>query len=544
MFKYGFLFLALSSFLFSCMKGQKVDLIIHNANIHVMDDAGSVHEAMAIRDGKIIEVGPERQILNKYRSDEDIDALGKDVYPGLTDAHGHLLMYANQKLGVDLTGAKSMDEVIYRCEKYFAKSSNKFIIGGGWDQSLWGNDSMPNNKKLSEVFKNIPVCLYRVDGHAALVNQFLFKKAKIQATNVDGGEVKIVNGIPTGLLLDNAMNFITKLLPAYPLSQVKKAISEIQEELFQYGITGTHEAGIDFKHIQLFKSMISGGQLKLELYAMLMNSPENRTFAIKNGPYRFRNLYIRSFKVFADGSLGSRGALLKKPYTDDHQSHGLLLTSVNEMRNVAQFCLKNGYQMNTHGIGDSANALILDIYKNAFKRNPDHRFRIEHSQVIDPSDFLKFSEYAVFPSVQPTHATSDHRWAEKRLGKNRLQGAYAYRTLLRQYGMLAIGTDFPVESTNPFFTIHAAVQRKNPSNQPLNGFLAHESLSLDEVIRGMTIWAAFSSFQENELGSLEKGKRANFVIFDKPLESNSSFEQNYAWRTFIRGKMVFALDEL
>ena len=313
MFKYAFFFLTLVSFLFSCMKGQKVDLIIHNANIHVMDDAGSVHEAMAIRDGKVIEVGPERQILNKYRSDEDIDALGKDVYPGLTDAHGHLLMYANQKLGVDLTGAKSMDEVIYRCEKYFAKSSNKFIIGGGWDQSLWGNDSMPNNKKLSEVFKNIPVCLYRVDGHAALVNEYLFKKAKVQAVNVDGGEVKVVNGVPTGLLLDNAMNFISKLLPAYPSSQVKKAISEIQEELFQYGITGTHEAGIDFKHIKLFKSMISGGQLKLELYAMLMNSPENRAFAMKNGPYRFRNLSIRSFKVFADGSLGSRGALLKKP---------------------------------------------------------------------------------------------------------------------------------------------------------------------------------------------------------------------------------------
>ena len=499
---------------------------------------------MAISDGKVIEVGPERQILNKYRSEEDIDALGKDVYPGLTDAHGHLLMYANQKLGVDLSGAKSMEEVIYRCEKYYAKSSNKFIIGGGWDQSLWSNDSMPNNIQLSKVFKNIPVCLYRIDGHAALVNEYLFKKAKIQSANVDGGEVKMVNGAPTGLLLDNAMNFISKLLPAYPTSQVKKAISEIQEELFQYGITGTHEAGIDFKHIQLFKSMISGGQLKLELYAMLMNSPENRAFAIKNGPYRFRNLSIRSFKVFADGSLGSRGALLKKPYTDDHHSHGLLLTSVNEMRNVAQFCLKHGYQMNTHGIGDSANALILDIYKNAFKRNPDHRFRIEHSQVIDPSDFSKFSEYAVFPSVQPTHATSDQRWAEKRIGKERLLGAYAYKTLLSQYGMLAIGTDFPVESTNPFFTIHAAVQRKNPSNEPLNGFLAQESLSLDEVIRGMTIWAAFSSFQENELGSLEKGKRANFVIFDKPLESNPSFEQNYAWMTFIRGIKVFALDEL
>jgi predicted amidohydrolase YtcJ len=200
--------------------------------------------------------------------------------------------------------------------------------------------------------------------------------------------------------------------------------------------------------------------------------------------------------------------------------------------------------MNTHGIGDSANALILDIYKNAFERNPDHRFRLEHSQVIDPVDFAKFSDYAVFPSVQPTHATSDQRWAEKRIGKDRLKGAYAYKSLLSQYGMLAVGTDFPVESTNPFFTIHAAVQRKNPKNEPLNGFFVNESLSLDEVLRGMTIWAAFSSFQENELGSLEKGKHANFVIFDKPLESNPSFEQNYAWMTFIRGKKVFSLNEL
>lgn len=526
------------------MKGQKVDLIVHNAKIHVMNDNASVYDAMAIRDGKIIEVGPERQILNKYRCDEEIDALGKDIYPGLTDAHGHLLMYANQKLGVDLSGAKSMEEVIYRCEKYYAKSKNKFIIGGGWDESLWSNDSVPDNKKLSEVFKNIPVCLYRVDGHAALVNQCLLEKAKLTGEKIAGGEVKIVNGAPSGLLIDNAINLVSKHLPAYPMYQVKEAILEIQEELFQYGITGTHEAGIDFKHIQLFKSMVSSGKLKLELYAMLMNSPENRAFAAKNGPFRFRNLSIRSFKVFADGSLGSRSALLKKPYSDDHQNHGLLLTSVNEMRKIAQFCLKYGFQMNTHGIGDSANALVLEIYKNAFERNPDHRFRLEHSQVIDPSDFAKFSEYAVFPSVQPTHATTDQRWAEKRIGKDRLLGAYAYKSLLRQYGMLAIGTDFPVESTNPFYTIHAAVQRKNPKNEPLNGFLVKESLTLNEVLRGMTIWAAFSSFQENELGSLEKGKNANFVIFDKPLESKPAFEQNYAWMTFIRGRKVYSLNEL
>ena len=544
MLRYSSVFFTFLFLLNSCMKGQKVDLIVHNAKIHVMNDAGSVYDAMAIRDGEIIEVGPERQILNKYRCDEEIDALGKDVYPGLTDAHGHLLMYANQKLGVDLSGAKSMDEVIYRCEKYYAKSSNKFIIGGGWDESLWSNDSVPNNKRLSEVFKNIPVCLYRVDGHAALANQFLIQKAKLSEGKIDGGEVKIENGAPSGLLIDNAINLVSKHLPAYPLNQVKDAILEIQDELLQYGITGTHEAGIDFKHIQLFKSMVSSGKYHLELYAMLMNSPENRAFAAKNGPYRFRNLSIRSFKVFADGSLGSRSALLKKPYSDDHQNHGLLLTSVYEMRKIAQFCLKNGFQMNTHGIGDSANALVLEIYKNAFERNPDHRFRLEHSQIIDPADFSKFSQYAVFPSVQPTHATTDQRWAEKRLGKDRLLGAYAYKSLLRQYGMLAIGTDFPVESTNPFYTIHAAVQRKNPKNEPLNGFLVKESLTFDEVIRGMTIWAAFSSFQENELGSLEKGKKANFVIFDKPLESKSTFDQNYAWMTFIRGKKVYSLNEL
>ena len=544
MLRYSFVFLTFLFLLNSCMKGQKVDLIVHNAKIHVMNDAGSVYDAMAIRDGEIIEVGPERQILNKYRCDEEIDALGKDVYPGLTDAHGHLLMYANQKLGVDLSGAKSMDEVIYRCEKYYAKSSNKFIIGGGWDESLWSIDSVPNNKRLSEVFKNIPVCLYRVDGHAALANQFLIQKAKVSEGKIDGGEVKIENGAPSGLLVDNAINLVSKHLPAYPLNQVKDAILEIQDELLQYGITGTHEAGIDFKHIQLFKSLVSSGKYNLELYAMLMNSPENRAFAAKNGPYRFRNLSIRSFKVFADGSLGSRSALLKKPYSDDHQNHGLLLTSVYEMRKIAQFCLKNGFQMNTHGIGDSANALVLGIYKNAFERNPDHRFRLEHSQIIDPADFSKFAQYAVFPSVQPTHATTDQRWAEKRLGKDRLVGAYAYKSLLRQYGMLAIGTDFPVESTNPFYTIHAAVQRKNPKNEPLNGFLVKESLTFDEVIRGMTIWAAFSSFQENELGSLEKGKKANFVIFDKPLESKSTFDQNYAWMTFIRGKKVYSLNEL
>lgn len=532
-------------FLTSCMKGIKVDLVIHNARIHTMDDLNTIEEAIAIRDGKIIEVGPERQILNKYLSEETIDAQGKDVYPGLTDAHGHLISYAQQLLSANLVACKSLDEMLVRCEKYASRNRKNFVVGRGWDQSLWADKELPTNEKLNAIFPKIPVCLYRIDGHAVLVNDVLLQKAKITIdTKVEGGEISVKNGKLTGILIDNAIDLVRPFIPEFTQKEIQATILEIQQELFQYGITGVHEAGIEKQHITLFKNLISANQLKIDLYAMLLPSKENLDFAKKQGPYRYKNLHIKSFKVYADGALGSRGALLKKPYSDAHHSHGLLLTSIQEMRSIADFCLKNNYQMNTHGIGDSANALILDIYKNAFERNKDHRFRIEHAQVVDLKDFEKFSAFAVFPSVQPTHAVSDQRWAEKRIGTERLKGAYAYKTLLKQYGMLAVGTDFPVELTNPFLTIHAAVERKNSNNEPMTGFLPTEALTLEEVMRGMTIWAAFASFDENRIGSLKKGKQATFVIFEKPLRSQANFIQNFAWKTFIRGEMVYSNDEL
>ncbi len=529
----------------SCMKGKKVDLIVHNAQIHTMDDNNQVHEAMAIKDGKIVEVGPERQILNKYKCDEEIDAQGKDVYPGLTDAHGHLIAYAEQKLSADLVGSKSFEEMIVKCDKYRSHSKKKFIIGRGWDQSLWNEEELPTNEKLNAAFPSILVCLQRVDGHAVLVNDYLLKKAGITAnTKIDGGEVVLKNGKPTGLLVDNAINLVQKYLPQFSHKDISEAILDIQYELFQYGITGVHEAGIENNEIAIFKKLIERDKLKINVYAMLLPTKKNQEFASKHGKYRYKNLSIRSFKVYADGALGSRGALLKKPYSDANHSHGLLLTSVIEMKEITDFCLKNGYQMNTHGIGDSANALILDIYKKAYETNPDHRFRVEHAQVIDPKDFEKFAAFAVFPSVQPTHAVSDQRWVEARLGKERLKGAYAYKSLLTQFGMLAIGTDFPVEQTNPFLTIHAAVERKNAENLPMDGFLKSEALSIDEVMYGMTKWAAFASFDENRFGTLTKGKQASFVIFENKIESNPIFQQNFSWKTFIRGKLVYASDEL
>jgi predicted amidohydrolase YtcJ len=540
----NFLLIAFSTTLLSgCFKGKKVDLIIHNARIHTLNDADAIFEAIAIKDGKIVEIGAERQILNRYTSTEEIDAEGKDLYPGFTDAHGHIMSLVKKKLGLDLTGTRSFDEVLIRIEKYQSRNKRTFIIGRGWDQSLWNTNEMPANEQLNKLYPTTPICLTRVDGHAMLVNDALLRKIKLGPTaEIAGGEILVKEGKYTGILIDNAMNAVTKILPSYSKNEIQKTILEIQNELFQYGITGVHEAGIEFEEIGYFKELIDQKKLQLNIYAMLLPSTKNIEFAKKNGIYTYKNLLIRSFKVFGDGSLGSRGAYLKKEYTDEHQHFGSLTTSYPEMKRIALICESIGYQMNTHAIGDSTNRIVLDLYKMIYEVNKDHRWRIEHAQVLDPIDFKLFSEYAVFPSVQPTHAVSDMRWAETRLGKTRLKGAYAYKTLLNQTGMLAIGTDFPIESFNPFLTIHAAVHRMNEENSPSNGFLSNEAITLEECIKGMTKWAAFASFQENELGTLEKGKDATFTILDYPLSSSSEFKQNYAYMTFIKGKKVYTTE--
>ena len=529
--------------LFSCYKGKSVDLIVHNGVIHTMEDGDRVFEAMAIKDGKIVEVGPERQILNKYSSDEMIDASGKEIYPGFTDAHGHLLSYADQLLSADLVGSKSFDEVLVRLEKYQSKQKRSFIIGRGWDQSLWTSATFPTNEKLNSLFPNTPVCLIRIDGHAMLINDALLKRAGINSsTKIPGGIIYVEDGKCTGLLVDNAMNPVYKLLPPFPKEEVKSALLEIQQELLQYGITGVHEAGIDFEDIELFKELVDSKKWKLFTYAMLLPSEKNISFATKNGKFIYKNLVINSFKVIADGALGSRGALLKEPYSDDPHHHGVLTTPISSLDEIASLCLKIDYQMNTHAIGDSTNKIILDLYGRAFEKNKDHRWRIEHAQVVDPNDFILFSKHAIFPSVQPTHAISDQRWAESRLGKVRMKGAYAYKSLLQQYGMVAIGTDFPIEVTDPYRTIYAAIQRKNEEDLPVNGFYPNEGLTLFECLSGMTRWAAFAAFQENNHGTLSKGLDATFVIVENPIRISGGYEANFSWLTVVKGEKVFSRD--
>jgi len=540
--KYSYFFLFLFT-LTSCFKGEKIDLIIHNGKIHIMNDELDVVEAIAIHDGKILEFGPEREILNRYRAETEINAQQKDIYPGLHDAHGHIMSYAAQKLVVDLTGTESYYEMLLRLEKFEAKNAPVFLVGRGWDQSLWGESELPTNKLLNERFPDMPVMLTRIDGHAVLVNDRAMEMAGINAeTIVPGGKIVSLEGTPTGILLDNAIDLVQGLIPEVDKLLLNKAIQDVESELLAYGITHVHEAGISRNQFLLLDEMVKNNELKIGIYAMLFMSDENLNFARTNGYYQNKNLSVRSFKMLMDGALGSRGACLLSPYSDLIGEYGFLLVSEEEMRVQTKEALKLGYQVNSHCIGDSANRLLLMHYDTLLANSPDHRWRIEHAQVVALEDISLFSKTGVIPSIQPTHAVSDFRWAHQRLGEERVQTAYAYQRLLDERQMVVLGTDFPVEDINPFATIFAATQRKNIENEPAAGFLKNQSLSFDNTMRGMTIWAAYASFQENTLGSLEKGKNATFAIFDQPVRTSDKFEPNYAFMTFIDGKVVYSME--
>lgn len=525
------------------MKAEHADLIVHNAVIHSMDEKMTVYEAMAIRDGKIVELGPERQILNKYSADEFVDAGGKDIYPGFTDAHVHLLLAAKQRMGADLSQCKSLAQLITDIEIYQQRNNQKIIVGQGWNEGGWRDNTLPTNERLNEVFPTTPVCLFRNDGHTALVNNAMLQLAGInEQTQVSSGEIMKKDGKMTGILTDEAMELVKKKLPVYSPQELKEKVIEIQNELLMYGITNVHDAGLEAADVQVMKGLIDAGRLKINVYGMLLPTKENIDFARKNGIYEYKNLSIRSFKVFADGSLGGRGAYLKNAYSDDAHSHGHTTVTKEELDELVQLCQEVRYQLNAHAIGDAAVKMVLDAYKDVSKTNPDHRWRIEHAQIVSPEDMPLFMEYGILPSVQPSHAVSDYLFAEKRLGAERLKGAYAYNSLLNATGIIAIGTDYPIEDMNPFRTIYAACARKNDKEAPAGGFLPAEAISLDDCLRGMTVWATLAGFQEDRIGRLEKGMDATFAIFERKINLSSSFQQNFSLHTYINGKEVYSAE--
>lgn len=524
----------------ACFKGESVDLIVHNAKIHSGNRYDHVFEAMAIKDGIIIELGPEREILNKYRGNA-LDAAGRNIYPSFTDAHGHIFWLAEKKLTCDLTGSRSINEVINRLEKYQAQNNRKVIIGRGWDQSLWNNKELPNNEQLSRVFPDVPVILYRVDEHAVLANQVALNKAGINTeTSVSGGQIlKNSEGSLTGVLLDHAIDLLKNILPKTNKEDLKKAIAALQEELLEFGISDVHEAGITLEQFRLLQEMEQEGKLKISIYAMLFPGKKEIDFAMNEGVYESKNLLVRSFKVIGDGALGSRGACLLHPYHDAPNTHGFMLIKMDSIRKIAEIALETGFQLNVHCIGDSTNRQVLKMMAELTKNKPDHRWRIEHAQIVNPNDLQFFNNTGIIPSVQPTHAVTDMRFAQERLGKEREKHAYIYKTLLDVAKILAIGTDFPVEHFDPFLTFQAAVKRKNAEHLPKEGYQMHEAISNLDCLKGMTIWAALSSFQERKKGSLEPQKLANFIILNQALDEKTDYTKNYVISTFIEGKELY-----
>jgi len=359
--------------------------------------------------------------------------------------------------------------------------------------------------------------------------------------SLTGGEVEIKNGKLTGILIDNAIGVVSSKIPAPTQEQFEAALKGAEKNCFAVGLTTINDCGLNFEDLEKIKTMQANGELKMRLYVMLSDEKVNYDYLEKNGAIKTDRLNVRGFKVYGDGALGSRGACLLEPYNDKPGHSGFLLSNPAHFDSVATWISQKGFQMCTHAIGDSANRMVLKIYAKYLKGKNDLRWRIEHAQVVNPNDFSLFAENSIIPSVQPTHATSDMYWAGDRLGSERVKGAYAYKKLLKQNGWIPLGTDFPVEDISPIKTFYAAVFRKDAKGWPADGYQMENALSREEALKGMTIWAAKSNFEEKEKGSLEVGKFADFVILDKDIMKSGDNELllTNILQTYLGGEKVF-----
>ena len=512
--------LLFASALYGCSTSnekQKADLIICNAIVYTIDSTFATAESFAVKDGKILAVGKQEDIFSAYEG-EKLDLQGKAVYPGLIDAHCHFLGYGKGLTQADLIDTKSFDEVIQRVVEYSKIKKGEWIIGRGWDQNDWTAKEFPTKAKLDSLFPSTPVFLKRVDGHAALVNSEALKRAGInEKTKLNGGLIEVKNNKPTGILVDNAVDLVANVIPPANKEEIQSALLAAQANCFAAGLTTVDDAGLEKQVVDIIDEMQKKGELKMRIYAMLTDNQENLNYYLEHGKYKSDRLNICSFKFYADGALGSRGACLLHPYSDKPKEQGFLLNKPEYFIEKSKQLFEKGFQMNTHCIGDSSDRFILDTYGAVLKEKNNKRWRIEHAQVVDKADIHKFHQYSIIPSVQSTHATSDMYWAKDRLGEERIRNAYVYKDLLEQAGTIALGTDFPVENINPLYTFYAAVARKDLKGFPEQGFQPENALTREEALKGMTIWAAYSNFEEKEKGSLEAGKWADFIITDKDI---------------------------
>jgi predicted amidohydrolase YtcJ len=530
--------------LFSSCINQRVDLVVHHAQIYTVNENFTVAEAMAVQDGKIVAVGTNDDILKSYQADSVVDAKGASVYPGFVDAHAHFLGYGQSLYAVDLMFANSWEEVLQRVQDFVATHpGNGWIRGRGWDQNRFPGKAFPTNAALNALFPDRPVLLERVDGHASIANEKAFAIAGVQAgQTMEGGDFVVAGGKLTGLLIDNAVGVVERNVPAPTKEDYKNWLTSAQKNCFATGLTTITDCGLSPNDIDMIDALQKSNDLKMRLYVMLSDKPSSYTSSyFTNGGYTTDRLMVKGVKVYGDGALGSRGAALLAHYTDKPGWGGFLLSSQSHFDSVAAKLINTDFQMCTHAIGDSANRVVLKVYEKYLKGKNDKRWRIEHAQILNPADFDYFGKYSIIPSVQPTHATSDMYWAGERLGAERLKGGYAFQQLLKQNGWLPLGTDFPVEEINPFKTFLAAVARQDAKGFPAGGFQMENALTREQTIRGMTIWAAKANRMEKQVGSIEVGKKADFILLDKDLMKvpTDSILQIKVLKTFSDGIRVY-----
>ncbi len=527
------------------------DLIVTNARVYTADESRPLAEAFAVRDGRIVFVGSRQEAdALKGSATRVVDAGGRTVIPGMVDAHAHFGGLAQKLRAVDLVGTKSYDEVIARVvEKAKTTPKGTWIIGRGWDQNAWGDTRFPTHEKLSAALPDHPVALERVDGHAAFANMAAMRLAELTAATKDPSGGKIIRdaqGNPTGVLVDNASSIVERKIPSPTMADTRAALKDAIAVMHRWGLTGVHDAGASAPMIDLYEDMAKSKELGLRLYVMIGDDSTALRKYMAMGPRSALydgQVWVRSIKLYADGAMGSRGAALLEPYSDDPNNTGLLLSAPAHIRDVAERALKSGFQVNTHAIGDRGNRVVLDAYEQALKTVPtaDHRFRVEHAQIINYDDIPRFAQLGVIPSMQASHQTSDMYWIGKRLGPTRVLGAYAWRSLINSGVIIPNGSDFPVEEVNPLISFHASIARQDANDWPAGGWFPEQRMTREEALRSMTLWPAQAAFQEKEMGSLTTGKFADFVILDQDIMRVPAelVLKTKVLATYVAGKPVF-----
>jgi len=530
---------------------QPADLVVTNGRIYTVDGARPVVDAMAIRAGRVVFVGDRagaRALTGA--GTRTLDLKGRTVIPGMTDAHAHVTGLGQSLLNVDLVGTTSYDQVIARVvERARNTPKGEWIIGRGWDQNDWGDTRWPTQEALSRAVPDHPVFLERVDGHAGLVNALALQRAGVTKATADpaGGSIeRDAQGNPAGVFVDNAQGLIDRAIPAPTRAQIKNAIKLAITEMHRWGLTGVHDAGASALVLELYEELGREGALDIRMYAMISDHAPTIEAWFKRGPQSGLHdgmLWVRSVKLYQDGALGSRGAALLEPYSDDAKTSGLLVSAPEHIKDVATRGLRAGFQVNSHAIGDRGNRLVLDSYEAALKAVPtaDHRFRVEHAQILNYDDIPRFAQLGVIPSMQASHQTSDMYWAGNRLGEGRLRGAYAWRSLMESGVVIPNGSDFPVEYVDPLISFKAAVSRQDARGWPAGGWYPEQRMTREEGLKSMTLWPAYAAFQESELGSLAAGKRADFVVLDQDLMRvpDGVLQDVRVISTWVGGRLVY-----